>query len=315
MLLSSALLAQDESREKKGDSDKSASLVTPTPLEPMWVDTLAEIEGGTGGISIDEEGNVYSSEFGDWLGRVPPDGKRGGTRVFRITPDGDVSVFAEGFFGASGSGIAPNGTFFQSNIGGNFVTRVEADGTLHRFCADGIENPVGIEIDDDGTLWVANCGSNSIQKVTAEGVSTRFATSPLFHCPNGITRAVDGNLYVANFGNGNVLRVTPEAEVSVLATLPGGNNGHLVAAHGSLWVVARTAHQIWRVELDGSQSLIAGTGEKGGADGLPNEAKLCYPNDLGFSPDGLFLYVNEIADEDSTGQKLFPTRVRRIEFE
>ena len=45
------------------------------------VDTLAQIEGGSGGLSIDQQGNLYSAEFGDSLG-----GTGAGTRVFRITP-------------------------------------------------------------------------------------------------------------------------------------------------------------------------------------------------------------------------------------
>ena len=80
-------------------------------------------------------------------------------------------------------------------------------------------------------------------------------------------------------------------------------------------MVARSAHQIWRVELDGTKALIAGTGEQGENDGLPSEASFSLPNDLGFSPDGSLLYVNEVADTESKGQKLYPTRLRKIEFE
>ncbi len=289
--------------------------IVAVPLEPAWVDTLAELEGGTGGLSMDSEGNVYSSEFGNWLGNTPAGESRGGTRVFQITPDGEVSVFAQGFLGASGSAINTAGEFFQSNIGGNFISRVDSKGKVHKFCSEGIQNPVGLEVDPDGTLWVANCGSGSIQKITPEGKSTQFVTSPLLKCPNGITRGADGNLYVANFSDGNVIQITPEAKVKVLATLPGNNNGHLVYEHGSLWVVARSAHQIWRVELDGTKTLVAGTGEQGDSDGLPGEATFSLPNDLGFSPDGTILYVNEVADVESKGQKLYPTRLRTIEFE
>lgn len=296
-------------------ADEQPARVVPEAMEPLWVETVATYEGGTGGISIDAEGNVYSSEFGNWLGQAPAGERVGGTRVFRITPEGEVSVFAEGFAGASGSAIDANGEFYQSNIGGNYISRVDQSGKLHRFASEGIRNPVGIEVDPDGTLWVANCGGGSIQQLTAEGKSSRFVTSPLSQCPNGITRGGDGNLYVANFSNGDVVRITEKAEVSVLATLPGNNNGHLVFAHGSLWVVARSAHQIWRVDLDGTKVLIAGTGEQGDADGLPSEATFSLPNDLGFSPDGKYLYVNEVADRESKGQKLYPTRLRRIEFE
>ena len=56
------------------------------------VTTLAEVAGGTGGVVVDARGVVYSADFGERLG---PGGKAG-TRLFRITPDGETGVFADG---------------------------------------------------------------------------------------------------------------------------------------------------------------------------------------------------------------------------
>jgi sugar lactone lactonase YvrE len=106
---------------------------------------------------------------------------------------------------------------------------------------------VGIVIDDEGSLFVCNCGNGTVRKITVDGKSTEFAKSQLFKCPNGIARDSVGNLYVANFYNGDVLKVTSEAEVRVLATIPGNNNGHVTCYNDHLYVVARSAHQIYRV--------------------------------------------------------------------
>ncbi|REJ76899.1 MAG: hypothetical protein DWQ30_16540 [Acidobacteria bacterium] len=295
------------------------ALASGSGLRALRVDTLADLEGGTGGITVGVDGTVYSSEFGNWLGQVPEGEKRGGTRIWKVTPDGEVSVLYDGIWGASGSAIDPEGHFYQSNIGANRITKVTPDGEASTYSDQGLFNPVGIEIDPEGTLWVANCGSGAIQKIVPGGESTEstvFLRSELLKCPNGITRGPDGTLYVANFMDGNVVRVTPEGKADVLATLPGGNNGHLIYAHDALWVVARAAHQIYRVDpRSGDQVLVAGSGEQGGEDGAPLEASFSLPNDLGWSPDGSILYVNEVADEESDGQKLYPTRVRRIFFE
>ena len=94
--------------------------------------------------------------------------------------------------------------------------------------------------------------------------------------------------------------------------LTGGNNGHLSYSKGALYVVDRGAHQIYKVSLTGKPTLLAGSGEKGGADGPALEASFCYPNDLIASPDGKVLYVNDVADHSSQGRKLGPTRVRTI---
>jgi sugar lactone lactonase YvrE len=178
--------------------------------------------------------------------------------------------------------------------------------------SDGIVNPVGIGTAADGALLVANCGNGSIQRVGLDGSSTTFVESDLLACPNGITTGPDGSVFVANFMNGDVVRITPEGVPHVLATLPGNNNGHLVFHDGGLYVVARSAHQIYRVSLDGDVSLLAGSGAQGLDDGPALEATFSYPNDIGVSPDGRYLYVNDVADLSSTGVLLAPMVVRRV---
>jgi len=272
------------------------------------VATLAEVAGGTGGVVVDAAGNVYSADFGAVLGNA----ETAGTRLYRITPDGSTSVFAEGFEGASGVALDSRGNLYQSNIRGGYVSKITPDGEVSRFASDGIQGPVGVVVDQEGTLWVANCGSGSIQKVTSDGTSTRFVENPLLKCPNGITLDDAHNLYAANFYDGNLVKITPDGKVSVLATLPGNNNDHVVHVDGKLYVVARAAHQIYEVSLSGETSLYAGSGKKGGNDGPRLEASFCFPNDIAASPDGKTLYVNEVADESTEGMKLAPTRVRSI---
>jgi sugar lactone lactonase YvrE len=272
------------------------------------VSTLAQVDAGTGGIEVDAAGNVYHSDFGAVLG----DPRTAGTRVWKIDPQGEVEVMAEGFEGASGSAMDSKGNFFQANIRGGYVSRISPDGKVSKFATEGLQSPVGIVIDGEDTLFVANCGSASIQKITSDGVSSRFVESELLKCPNGITMDAQHNLYTANFYNGDVIKITPSAEVTRLATIPGNNNGHLVHAGGALYVVGRGAHKIFKVSLTGEQIVFAGSGEKGGKDGDAEEASFCYPNDIALSPDGKTLYVNDVADETSQGRKLGPTRIRRI---
>ena len=79
--------------------------------------------------------------------------------------------------------------------------------------------------------------------------------SPLLACPNGITIDEAGVFYVANFANGNVIRVSPSGEAELLATIPGGNNGHLVYHDGRLYVVARREAAIGMLPVDGEVRL------------------------------------------------------------
>ena len=275
------------------------------------VETIATFDGGTGGITVAPDGMIYSSDFGTVLN----DATTAGTKIFRISPDGKTEVFFDGIEGASGSAMDAEGNFYQSNLRGGFITKISPEGEATRFASEGFQLPVGIEPDGKGNFYVANCGSKSIQRVRADGTSERFAESDLLVCPNGIVRDEAGNLYVANFFDGNVVKISPKAEVEVLTEIPGNNNGHLIYAHGALWVVARGAHQIYHVSLDGEKRVVAGSGKKGNKDGKAKKAQFCYPNDIGISPDGLSLYVNEVADLSSTGPLLAPTTLRRIVLE
>ncbi|MEE2777256.1 MAG: hypothetical protein VYE73_10930, partial [Acidobacteriota bacterium] len=94
----------------------------------------------------------------------------------------------------------------------------------------------------------------------------------------------------------------------------GNNNGHLVFHGEGLYVVARSAHQVYRVSLDGEVELFAGSGEKGGQDGDRLSASFSYPNDIAVSADGRSLVLHDVADHSSEGRTLGPTRIRRIDL-
>jgi len=266
-----------------------------------------QLAGGTGGVSVDAAGNVYVADFG----RILSDEATMGRQIFRITPAGEASVFATGFEGASGNEFDSKGYLYQSNIRGDFIARIAPDGTWTEFARDGLKAPVGIAIDAADTLYVCNCVANTVSRITPDGVCSVFAASPLFQCPNGITFDEDGNLYVANFENGDVLKITPDASVGRLATVPGNNNGHVQYHEGDLYVVARGAHRIFRVTLDGAVLPFAGTGERGRDDGPALEATFSYPNDLKVGPDGSF-YVNDQIATTGPETDLAPMGVRRI---
>ncbi len=281
-------------------------------VRAVSVETLTDgIDGGTGGLAIDSAGNLFSADFGWRL-----DGKgKGGDQVFKVTPDGQVSLFCRQMRGASGNAFDADGNLLQSSVGGNFISKVTPSGEISVVTREGIKNPVGVVVDNDGNIFVCNCGSASIQKVSPDGNSALFCQSELLKCPNGIVIADDGNFYVANFSNGDVIKIDVKGNASKLATLPGNNNGHLTFHQGYLYVVARTANQIYRVTLDGEATLFVGNGMRGMTDGKPLECSLSLPNDIGVSPDGNFMYVNETSPVDGDPRVLGPTRIRRILLE
>jgi len=267
--------------------------------------TLTEPFSASGGLSVDRSGVVYAADYGDTLKGA------NGTNVYSVTFDGIVTVFASGFLGGSGNEFDSKGNLYQSNITGNKISKITPDGTVSLFTSTLIKNPVGVTVDNLDNVYSTNCDRpGAIIKTTPEGVSTIFVSDSLLRCPNGLTIDSDGNLYTANFINGRVIKITQAGVVSVLATLPGENNGHLVFGNGRLYVVARGANQIYEVSLKGGVKLLAGTGAKGNSDGDALQSTWYIPNGIGINSSGTKLYISDKVA--GTGTQLNPTVVRVI---
>ncbi len=257
------------------------------------VSTLVQSVAASGGVSVGPDGNIYVANFGDFLSNS------NGGEIYRVTPAGNVSVFASGFAGASGNAWNSQDVLFQANIGGNRIDQVTMAGQRSVFATTGIVGPVGVAVDSNDNVYVANCGNNTIQRITPQGVSTTLSADPRLSCPNGLTIDPAGNLYTANFNNGAILRITQAGEVSVVASTPTSNfrptggNGHLTFANGVLYVASNATSQIFEVTLDGQIRVIAGNGNRGHNDGDAAQASFSFPNGIAASEDGQFLYLNE----------------------
>jgi DNA-binding beta-propeller fold protein YncE len=245
------------------------------------------IEGhAVGGVTVDLVGNIYVADFGDF--------------VWKITPEGKRDVFASGLYGASGNAIDNEGNLLQSNFYGNSITKIDRNGQAKPFVTTGLSGPVGIAINKQtGDAYVANCRDNSIAKIAADGTVSSFAKSDLFKCPNGISFDREGNLYVVNFRDNKMLKVDPKGFVAPFATISKKGLGHLCFKEDRFYVTAFHSHEIYEVSLDGTVRRILGDGKRGIVDGAGAEARLSFPNGIAYSPWGRRLYINEYVNEEA----------------
>ncbi|HMB53181.1 MAG TPA: hypothetical protein VKU40_07690, partial [Thermoanaerobaculia bacterium] len=104
---------------------------TPTLAQPaVEVTTLVpELDGAVGGVAVDKLGYVYVADFG--------------SKVWRVSPWGDVEIFVDGLYGTSGNAIDGEGNLLQSSFHGDHLDRVRRDGGVERI-ASGLEGPVGV---------------------------------------------------------------------------------------------------------------------------------------------------------------------------
>ena len=248
--------------------------------DDLQVSTLAgPLDGAVGGVSVDTLGFIYVADFGE--------------KVWKVTPWGEVEVFARGFYGASGNTIDAEGNLLQSSFYAGKLSKVSRDGTVTTV-ATGLAGPVGVTENSDGLIYVSGCSGNLIHRIETGGEVNTFASDASFNCPNGLTHDAEGNLYVANFSDGRVLKITPEGEVSVLATVPGGGNGHLARVGTDLYVTSFRGNRIFKVSAEGEVTPVAGTGAFGEQNGAPGEATFSTPNGIAYNPRRDALYVNDL---------------------
>jgi DNA-binding beta-propeller fold protein YncE len=260
------------------------------------------IEGhAVGGVTVDLVGNIYVADFGDY--------------VWKITPEGKRDVFASGFYGASGNAIDNEGNLLQSNFYANSITKIDRKGQMRPFVTSGLSGPVGMAINrQTGDVYVANCRGNSIAKIATDGTVLSFAKSDLFSCPNGISFDREGNLYVVNFRDNKMLKVDPKGFVAPFATISKKGLGHLCFKEDRFYVTAFESHEIYEVTLDGTVKRILGDGNRGIVDGAAAKARLSFPNGIAYSPWGRRLYINEYVN-DSESSLPRRTIVREITLE
>jgi len=210
------------------------------------------------------------------------------------------------------STLAGNGTAGYANGTGTAAT---------------FEAPEGIIADGQGNVYVADAGNHCIRKITAAGVVSTFAGTNTAGFVNGTSSAArfnypmdvaidrEGNLYVADSDNNCVRKITPAGVVSTFAGTgvagfadgPGNvaqfnvPNGITVDGQGVVYVSDYANYRIRKIMPNGTVSTLAGTGQRGFADGPGSTAQ--FDNTEGLTTDSQgVLFVAEFGAR----------RVRRI---
>jgi len=255
------------------------------------VTTLTNITAN-GGISIDKNDNLLVAHFGP----LPIDPATIGKDIYKISPDGEVSLFVEGTIRVgSGNNIDSKGFLYQSNFITNTIYKIDTLGNIVDASFATVINPVGILVDENDNLYVCSCGTNTIRKITTDGENTLFASGTVFNCANGITIDDDGNIYTTNFSDGRITKISPDGGTQTLGSTPVGN-GHIAfrSTDQSLYIANYSGHRIYKMDLSGEVEVFAGTGIPGTVDSSDLSAtQFLKPNGIAFSNDECTLYVSQ----------------------
>jgi sugar lactone lactonase YvrE len=272
-----------------GDLVLHRSATESNPLNLRVAVPMAENLHPVANPAVDADGNVYATVSGTRGQAVPvsifqiqrdfqvrpfvrdllnatglafgPDGylyvsSRAEGTVYRISPEGAISTYAEGMGIATGIAFDRDGNLFVGDRSGTIfkIGRANPDGTSGEiFVYATLEPSIAayhLAFNDAGTLFVTGPTTSSNQIIHA---IDRDGTTTVFY--QGLGRAqgmafdVDGNLYVAASlrGQRGIIRINPHHEATIAVS---GNNlvGLAFLEDGNATLATRDA--LYHVSLD-----------------------------------------------------------------
>ncbi len=233
---------------------------------------------GPSGIAVDGDGTLYLADHS-------------AATVRRVTADGVVALQAgSGERGDDGDGgpamdarlldpswllVDGSGAVFVSTI--NRIRRIDADGTITTVAGSGeagfdgdgeqaalsmLNGNAGMALDAGGNLYFADRGNHRVRRISRGGVITTVAGS------DAVTPVVEGGAATSG-------RLQGPTDVAV-------------APDGTIYVAEFDGHRVLRLNLDGSVSVVAGTGTPGfsGDGGLGPAAQINSPRALAVDGEG-----------------------------
>ena len=219
--------------------------------EPSKIEIFANGLAHPEGVAVDRTGYVYTAGDGGAIYRISPGGEvRLLTRtkgrglgvtlnregdlfvcdpklhaVLRISPEGEVSTFADHADGQSLG--APNFAVFdlEENLyvtnSGDALFRIRPDGKAERF-AEGFSFSNGLAMSlDENVLFVAQSHANDVIRIEIKSDGTigdrSVYVENLDRTPDGLALDCQGNLYVTLYGSDRIVAVAPDGRTWIAA--------------------------------------------------------------------------------------------------
>ena len=133
---------------------------------------VGEKYGFTEGPAADADGNVYFTDIPN-------------SKIYKINPDGKVSVFAENTGGANGLMFGPNGKLYACQMNRNRVVAYDKDAN-EQVIAEDIRQVNDICINHEGGIYVSEPPEHRIWYISPKREKKVVAKDPLINFPNGV---------------------------------------------------------------------------------------------------------------------------------
>ncbi|MBK8398838.1 MAG: hypothetical protein IPL26_26770 [Leptospiraceae bacterium] len=217
--------------------------------------------------------------------------------IRQITADGIVTTLAGANTASGGSGNT-NGTGTAARF--NFPQAITC-GAAVIYVADTYNNAIRSVTTGGAVTTLAGTPAGSSGQ-SGQGSADGTGTAATFYLPRGIVFDGGTNLYVSDSGNHVIRQITTGGTVTTLAGTAGiqgkddgtGANARFAFPRGitfssgtnNIYVTDSANHLIRQITSAGVVTTVAGTGEKGGLDGLGIYASFWFPQGITYSAVG-----------------------------
>lgn len=254
---------------------------TDSPFRSVSTVAAAADPWASDGVAVGPNGDIYVSNLAS---------------ISRVTPEGEVSVFATGFASTNGSRFDSKGNLFVAEYAGNAVRKISPEGVVTTF-ASGLNGPGGVWLDKNDNVYVSLFGADfsgtgaTVLKITPDGTVSTYASGGGLQDVVTIVGDEHGNVYAGNWGSGTLFNITG-GNVSLLAQTGGASN-HVCYSRGYIYIPSPSSALVRRVSVGGAVDTFIGTETRQVVDGPLASADFERPNSCAFNADGTIMYVVE----------------------
>lgn len=248
-----------------------------------------------GFMNVDEDGNLYISEYGVFT-------KTGGSgkRLYKTSSKGKLLDSITNLSGPIGTVKDNQGNLYINNDNDtkrSIILKVDKKGNQTNF-AEVKGWPIGMKIDKNGVIYLTNYNSPEIYSIDKNGKVGVFAKNDELIGSAGIDFDSKGNLIVANFATAKIFSINPKGEIKKIAELKdivvqGWGIGHLTVLDDDIYATGIAVSKVFKISLDGKVEVFAGNGKPETKDGLLKEASLNYPNGITSDKKNKIIYISE----------------------
>lgn len=233
-------------------------------------------------MALDYQGNLYGSHFM-------------GSNVYKITPDGDATVFASGFNTPNGLAFDSQSNLYVCDLSGNRIYKISISGEFLDTIV--VSSPSGIvKSFESDTMLFTQYSVNKLSKLAPDGTIILLESGSPMNGSVGLTNDDLGQLYVANYTDRKIYKYN-SGIFTYVATVPGpasGALGFIAFAQGTLWGTSFNGNKIYKVYQNYVDSVMLYSGSTSGSeDGPIDIAQFSAPNGIIPSVTGDSLYISD----------------------